>query len=183
MPACYYYDGVTAGILAEIRRDHDKIAYDFSAKTITAHADDFMFWGAKHSDYGYVENKRARATVCWLGQLLLGYEAPVTRFTQILNCKGENLTLFPIKQTGETTPYNVGINLKAIVLPGKAEEILLEPSYIVSDYLMLHVFAPIRRQDKVRRNGIDYEVLSVQGFTFKNQIVFLKLNCRRLLSR
>ena len=183
VPACDYYDGVTAGILAKIRRNHDKIAFDFSAKTISAHADEFMFWGVKHTDYGHVENKQAMATVCWLGQLLLGYEAPVTRFTQILNSKGENLTLFPIKQTGETTTYNVGINLKAIVLPGKAEEILLEPGYIVNDYLVLHVFTPIRRQDKVRRNGIDYEVLSVQGFTFKSQIVFLKLNCRRLLSR
>jgi hypothetical protein len=86
-----------------------------------------MFWGAKHTDYGHVENKPALATVCWLGQLLLGYEAPVTRFTQILNSKGENLTLFPIKQTGETTTYNLGINFKAIVLSGKAEEILLEP--------------------------------------------------------
>lgn len=46
--ACDYYDGVTAGILAKIRRTHDKPAYEFSAKTINKYADEFMFWGPKH---------------------------------------------------------------------------------------------------------------------------------------
>ena len=180
--ACDYYDGVTAGILARIRKAHDKIAYDFSVKTINAHADEFMFWGAKHADYGYVENKQAMATVCWLGQLLLDYEPPVTRFTQILNGKGENLTLYPIKQVGETVEYGAGVDLKAIVLPVKTEEILIEPGYLVNDYLVLHVFAPIRRHDKVCRKGMDYEVLTIQDFTFKGQVVFRKADCRRLQS-
>ena len=34
--ACDYYDGVTSGILGRIRKAHDKIAYDFSVKTIGA---------------------------------------------------------------------------------------------------------------------------------------------------
>jgi hypothetical protein len=179
---CDYYDGVAAGILAKIRQHHDKPAYEFSAKIINAHSDDFMFWGAKHANYAPVENKQAMATVCWLGQLLLGFEAPLTRFTQILNSKGENLMLYPITQTGEATAYGAGVDLKAIVIAGKAEEILLEPGYIVNDYLVLHVFAPIRRHDKISRNGTDYEVISIQDFTFKDQVAFHKATCRRLHS-
>ena len=117
--ACDYYDAVTSGILAKIRQHHDKPAYDFSAKTITTHADEFMFWGPKHANYAPVENKQAMATVCWLGELLLGYEPPLTRFTQVLNSKGENLTLNQITQTGETPAYGEDIDLKAIVLARK----------------------------------------------------------------
>jgi hypothetical protein len=177
---CDYYDGVTSGILSKIRKAHDKIAYDFSIKTINAHSGEFMFWGAKHANYGPVENKHAMATVCWLGQLLLNYEQPITRFTQILNAKGENLTLYPIKQVGETVRYGAGCDFKAIVLPAKIEEILIEPGYLLNDYVALHVFTPIRRHDKVRLKGTDYEAITVQDFTFKGQVVFRKANLRRL---
>jgi hypothetical protein len=183
VPACDYYDCVTAGILSQIRRDHDKPAYAFSVKIIGKQPDAFMFWGAKHADYGFVENKQAMATVCWLGQLLLGYEPRVTRFTQVLNSKGENLTVYPIVETGERTVYGEGIDVKAIVLPAKAEETLLEPGYVTSDYLTLHVFAPVRRLDKVCRSGVDYEILGVQDFTFKGDVAFRKAACRRLISQ
>ncbi|MFB3887954.1 MAG: hypothetical protein ACE14S_00560 [Candidatus Bathyarchaeia archaeon] len=179
--ACDYYDAVTAGILASIRRDHDKSAYDFSHRVISSHAAEFMFWGVKHADYAPVENKQATATVCWLGQMLLNYEAPVTRFTQVLNSKGENLTLQPVKEAGERTTYGEGIDIKAIVLPAKAEEILLEPGYVPNDYLVLHVFAPVRRGDKVCRNGVDYEILTVQDFAFKGETAYRKATCRRLM--
>src|SRR3990170_7741415 len=132
-PACDYYDGVTAGILARIRRDRDKSAYEFSKKIITAHPSEFMLWGVKHADYGFVENKQAMATVCWLSQFLLNYEAPVTRFTQVLNSKGESLTLRPLVEAGEKAVYGEGVDFKAIVLPWKSEEVLLEPGYITSD--------------------------------------------------
>ncbi|MBN1245817.1 hypothetical protein JXA31_09520, partial [Candidatus Bathyarchaeota archaeon] len=182
-PACDYYDNVTSGILSQIRRDHDKSAYEFSVKIISEHAGEFMFWGAKHADYSFVENKQAMATVCWIAQLLLSYEAPVTRFTQILNSKGENLTLHPIKEAGERTAYGEPVDVKAIVLPAKTEELLLEPGYVTGDYLSLHVFAPLRRRDKVRRNGEDYEILSVQEFTFKGETAFRKVACRRLITQ
>src|SRR4030067_1684445 len=97
------------------------------------------------------------ATVSWLAKLLVNYEAPVTRFTQILTSKGENLTLQPITDAGETASYGEAVDLKAIVLPWKAEEILLEPGYVASDYIVLHVFAPIRNGDLIRRNGADTE--------------------------
>jgi len=182
-PACDYYDAVTSGILAAMRRNHDKSAYDFSVKIIQAHPEEFMFWGVKHADFAFVENKQATATVCWLAQLLLGYKAPVTRFTQVLNSKGENLTLHPVVAAGERTAYGEGINIKGIVLPAKAEELLLEPGYVPNDYLVLHVFAPVRRGDKVRRNGVDYEVVSVQDYAFMGETAFRKATCRRLISQ
>jgi hypothetical protein len=182
-PACDYYDAVTAGILSRIRRDHDKTAYEFSQKIISKHAGEFMFWGAKQADYGLVENKQAMATVCWIAKMLLNYEAPVTRFTQILNGRGENLTLHPLTEAGEKTAYGEGVDVKAIVLPQKAEETLLEPGYVTNDYLVLHVFAPVRKGDKVSRNGVDYEILTVQEFTFKGDVAYRKAACRRLLSQ
>ena len=183
VPACDYYDNVTAGILSQIRRDHDKPAYAFSVKIIGTHPEKFMFWGARHADYSFVENKQAMVTVCWLAQLFLGYEAPATRFTQILSSKGENLMLYPVTEAGERTAYGAGIDVKAIVLPAKTEELLLEPGYVTSDYLTLHVFAPVRRHDKIRRNGEDYEVIGVQEFTFKGETAFLKAVCRRLITQ
>jgi hypothetical protein len=179
--ACDYYDNVTAGILSQLRRDHDKSAYEFSVKIISKHAGEFMFWGAKHSDYSPVENKQAMATVCWLSQLLLNYEASITRFTQILNSKGENVTLYPIKEAGERVAYGEGIDIKAIVLPAKAEEILLESGYVANNYFVINVFAPVRCRDKIRRNGEDYEILNVQQFAFKDEIVYRKATCRRLI--
>ena len=182
-PACDYYDNVTAGILGQMRRDHDKSAYEFSVKVIDKRQSEFMFWGAKHADYGFVENRQAMATVCWLSQLFLSYEAPATRFTQILNSKGEDLTLFPIKEAGERTAYGDGVDVKAIVLPAKAEEILLEPGYVTGNYLVLHVFAPVRCRDKIRRKGEDYEILSVQEFAFKGETAYRRATCRRLISQ
>jgi hypothetical protein len=180
-PACDYYDAVTAGILAAPRRDHDKPAYAFSAQIITAHADAFMFWGVKHADYAAVANVQAMATVCWLGKLFLGYEAPLTRFVQVLNSKGETVTLYPVVGLGEVTQYGEGTDLKAIVLPTKTEETLLEPGYLATDYLTLHVFAPVRRHDKLRCRGADYEAVTVQEFGFKGETAFRKVTLRRLL--
>ena len=178
--ACDYYDAVTSGILGKIRQRHDKPAYDFSAKLITKHANEFMFWGPKHADYAPIEDKQAMATVCWLGELLTGYQPPLTRFTQVLNSKGENLTLHQITETGETPTYGEAQNIKAIVLQGKTEETLIEPGYIINDCLVLHVFAPIRRHDKIIRNGIDYEVTAVQDFMLKDETAFRKATLRRL---
>ena len=182
-PACDYYDNVTAGILAQIRRDHDKSAYEFSVKIIAKQAEKFMFWGCKHADYSFVENKQAMVTVCWLAQLLLGYEPPTTRFTQILRSKGESITLYPLKSAGERPAYGAGTDVKAIILPTKAEALLLEPGYVADDYLLLHVFAPVRRRDKIRRNGEDYEILSVQDFTFKGEVALRKVLCRRIIGQ
>ena len=178
--ACDYYDAVTAGILANIRRDHDKPAYEFSTQIILELAEKFMFWGVKHADYSYVENKQAMATVCWLGQLLLGYEVPMTRFTQVLRGRGENLTLHPIVESGERVRYGSGVDIKAFVVPAKAEELLLEPGYVANDYLILFLFAPIRCHDKISRKGEGYEILSTQDYNIKGEFAYRKAICRRI---
>jgi hypothetical protein len=180
--ACDYYDAVTSGILAKIRMYHDKPAYDFSARLISKHSEEFMFWGPKQANYTPIENKQAMATVCWLGQLLVNHQTPLTPFTRILKNKGENLILHQITQTGEKPQYDEGIDVKAIVLPQKAEETLIEPGYITNDYLTIHVFAPIRRHDKVIRNGVAYEVTAIQDFMHKDEVAFRKAALRRLLN-
>jgi hypothetical protein len=180
-PACNYYDAVTSGILWRIRKNHDKPSYAFSLQIISKHQNEFMFWGVKHADYSFVENRQAMASVCWLARLFLNYEEPLTRFTQILRSKGEKITLFPIREAGETVSYGEGIDVSAIVSPARVEEILIEPGYIVSDYITVYVFTPLRQHDKIRRKGVDYTVLGVQTFDWKGETAYFKANCRRLM--
>jgi len=182
-PACDYYDAVTSGILWKIRKHHDKPSFTFSKQIIEKHQNEFMFWGVKHTDYSYVENKQAMATVCWLGLLFLNYEEPQTRFTQILRSKGENITLYPIREAAETVSYGEGIDIQAIVSPTRVEEVLIEPGYIVNDYLNVYAFAPLRQYDKIRRKGVDYEVLGVQALDFAGETAYFKANCRRLVGQ
>ena len=180
-PACDYYDAVTAGILWKIRKNHDKPSLQFSMKIIEKHPNEFMFWGVKHADYGYVENKKAMVTVCWLSLLHLKYEDPLTRFTQILKSKGENIILYPVREAFDKISYGEGIEIQAIVSPAKADEVLIESGYIIDDYVTIHVFAPIRYHDKIRRKGVDYEVLDIQEFDFQGEPLYRKAICRRLL--
>jgi len=180
-PACDYYDAVTSGILWKIRKNHDKSSFQFSMKTIDKHQSEFMFWGVKHADYSYVENKQAMATVAWLSSLYLNYEDPVTRFTQILHSTGENVILYPVRQATDIVTYGEGIDIKAVVSPTRVEEVLIEPGYIINDYLTIYVFAPVRHHDKIRRKGVDYEVLDIQEYDFKGETIYRKAVCRRLL--
>ena len=73
-PACDYYDSVTAGILSEIRRKHDRSSLEISVQTIMKHRESFMFWGVRFSDYSCVENSQAVISVAWLSIMLLDYE-------------------------------------------------------------------------------------------------------------
>jgi hypothetical protein len=181
--ACNYFDAVTSGILWKIRKNHDKPSFEFSMRITEKHAEEFMFWGVKHSDYGCVENKKAMATVCWLAQLFLNYEPPRTRFTQILRSKGENVTLFSVREAGDAVSYGEPLDVEAIVSPSRVEEVLIEPGYVVNDYVTVHTFTPLRRHDKLRRKGEDYEVLGVQSFDFNGETAHFKANCRRLVGQ
>jgi hypothetical protein len=180
-PACDYYDAVTSGILWRIRRNHDKPSFAFSKQIIAKYQNEFMFWGVRHSDYSPVENKWAIASVCWLARFFLNYEEPSTRFTQILHSKGETVTLYPIVEAGETVSYGEGLEIKAMVSPTRNDEILIEPGYIINDYITVYTFAPLRQHDKVRRKGGDYMVLGVQAFDWKGETAYFRANCRRLV--
>jgi hypothetical protein len=182
-PASDYYDAVTAGILWKIRKHHDKSSFEFSMEAVDRHQEEFMFWGVKFDDYSYVENKKAMATVAWLSLFYLNYEDPITRFTQILHSRGENVTLYPVREAADKVSYGEGIGIKALVSPARVEEVLLEPGYVINDYLVIHVFSPVRHHDKVRRRGVDYEVLDIQEFAFQGDVAYRKAVCRRLLGR
>lgn len=180
-PVSDYYDAVTAGILWKIRKNHDKSSLEFSMKIIDKHQDEFMFWGAKFTDYSYEENKQSTATVAWLSLLYLNYEVPITRFTQILRSKGENVILYPVRAAADQVSYGEAVDIQAIVNPARFEETIVEAGYIINDYLTIHVFAPIRHHDKIRRKGVDYEVLGPQEFAFQGDILYRKATLRRLL--
>lgn len=180
-PACDYYDAVTSGILWKIRSRYDKTALEFSMQIIDKHQDEFMFWGVKFTDYSYVENKQAMATVCWLSLLYINYSPPLTPFTRILRSKGENVALFSIREATDKVSYGEETTIKAIVSPARVEEVLIEPGYMINDFLTIYVFAPIRHHDKIRRRGVDYEVMDIQEFAFQSDIAYRKAVCRRLL--
>jgi hypothetical protein len=180
--ACDYYDAVTSGILWRIRNNHDQPSLELSVKVIGKHSEEFMFWGVKHADYSFVENKKAMATVCWLAQLFLNYEEPTTRFTRILRSKGEAVVLYPVRQAAATVDYGEPLDLLAIVSPLKAEQVMLEAGYYLSDYLAFYTFLPVRVHDKLRRQGEDYEVQTVTPFTFASQRFYFKSIARRLIA-
>jgi hypothetical protein len=182
-PACDYYDAVTSGILWKIRKHHDKPSFAFSKQIIDMHQEEFMFWGVKHADYSYVENKQAMATVCWLAELFLNYEEPLTPFSRILSSKGEKITLYAVREAAETVSYSEAVDIKAIVSPARIDEVLIEPGYIINDYLTVYTFTPLRQRDKIRRKGVDYEVLGVQAFDWKGETAYFKANCRRLIGQ
>jgi hypothetical protein len=150
-------------------------------KIIDKHQSDFMFWGVKHANYSPVENKWAMATVCWLARLFLNYEEPLTRFTQVLKAQGELVTLYPLVGVGEFTSYGESVDIQAIVSPARADEVLIEPGYIINDYITVYAFAPLRQHDKVHWKGVDYQVLSVQAFNWRGETAYFKAYCRRLI--
>lgn len=182
-PACDYYDAVTSGILWQIRKNHDKPSFAHSMKIIDKHQSEFMFWGVKHADYSPVENKQSMATVCWLGLFYLNYENPMTRFTQILPSKGEFITLYSICEAADKTTYGEPTEIAAIISPARVDEVLIEPGYIINDYITVYTFASLRIHDKIRCKGEDYEVQSVQAFHFAGEIAYFKSYCRRLIGQ
>ncbi len=176
-----YYDAVTSGILWKIRNNHDKPSLQLSIEVIGKHAGEFMFWGAKHADYSYVENKQALVTVCWLAQLFLNYERPETQFTKVLKSKGETVTLYPVIETAATITYGEILDLQAVVASLKTEQVMLEAGYYLNDYLAFYTFLPVRVHDKIRRQGEDYEIQTVISFAFANQRFYFKSIARRLI--
>jgi hypothetical protein len=181
-PACPYYDAITVGILWKVRKERDppsfKLAYDVAAK----YSDEFLYWGPLFTDYSPVTPQKAMANVTWLARMFLNYEDPLTRFTQILNSKGEAVLLYPIRQAVETVSYGEPFDLLAIVSAMRAEQVLLEPGYLLNDYLVFYTFISVRNHDKIRRKGEDYELQSVQPFTYENQTIYFKAVARRLLA-
>jgi len=181
-PDCKYYDAVTSGILGlQLRKNHEGISYEYAKKIVELHSDAFMYWGPVFTDYSPVENKKSVVTVSWLGRYLLQYSPVSNKFTQILNAYGEAVTFYSVIP-GETESYAEGIQIKAIVNPTRSTEILLEPGYVIDDYITIYVFAPLKHHDKLVHKSIPYVVLGVQDYRFQNDVMYLKASCRRLIS-
>ena len=179
--ACDYYDCVTSGILHDIRAVHDKPSLELSVQIINLHYEEFMFWGVKFVDWSSVENKQSTITVSWLGLLLLRYKPVKTLLTPVLNAGGENVTLYSIVEAGETVSYVEGITIKAVLKLALADEVVIEPGFMVTDFVKVYTVIPIRHHDKIMRNGVDYEVGSPQLFRFKGEPQYYAALCRRLV--
>jgi hypothetical protein len=181
--ACAYYDAVTSGILWKIRKEQDKPSYKFSMQLIQKYQNEFLFWGPQFTDYSPITQQKAMANVAWLARFFLNYQDPVTNFTRILDLQGENLLLYPVREAADQVTWGEGLTVKGTVTMGMAGEIMIEPGYLLQDYITVYSFLPVLVHDKVRRSGIDYEVLTVQLFNLNGEPEFYKSVCRRLISQ
>jgi hypothetical protein len=182
VPACAYYDAITSGILWKIRKERDQPSFKLAYQVIAKYSDEFLYWGPLFTDYSPVTAQKAMANVTWLARMLLNYSEPLTHFTRILSSKGEAVLLYPVRQAVETVSYGESLDVLAIVSPVRVEEVLLEAGYLVNDYLAFYTFVPVRHHDKIRRHGEDYEIQSMQPFTYENQPIYFKSIARRLLA-
>jgi hypothetical protein len=71
--------------------------------------------------------------------------------------------------------------VKALVSPSRADETVMEPGYVVTDYITVHTFAPIRHHHKLRHRGVDYEVGPVEEYSLQGQLMSRRAVCRRLI--
>ena len=183
-PACAYYDALTSGILWKIRAVHDKPSLALSMQIINKYQNEFLAsWGPVFTDYSPITAQKAMANTSWLAQLFLNYADPITNFTRILDLQGENLLLYSIREAAETVTYSEALSIKATVTVGTAGEIMIEPGYILEDHITVYTFLPIRVHDKIRRGGVDYEVLTVQRFDLNGDPEYYKSMCRRLIGQ
>lgn len=180
-PACDYYDGVTSGILWALRTAFDKPSLALSVQIIEGHVEEFKYWGVKFIDFSPIAVSQSTVTVSWLGHLFLNYTPALTSFTKILNQYGENIELLMIVQAGDPTTYYDPIPIKGVVRNTRTEEVLFEPGYVITDFLTIYTFIPVRHHDKIRRHGTDYEVMSLQLFRFEREPLYFRSICRRLL--
>jgi hypothetical protein len=181
-PACAYYDALTTGILWKIRKERDPPSFKLAHDVVSKYGDEFLYWGPVFTDYSPITAQKAMANVTWLARMFLNYQDPLTRFVQILNGKGEAVLLYPIRQAVETVSYGEPLDVLAIVSPVRVEEVLLEAGYLLNDYLAFYTFVPVRNHDKIRRKGEDYEIQTLQPFTYENQTIYFKSIARRLLA-
>jgi hypothetical protein len=180
-PMCAYYDAVTIGILAAIRAAHDKPSYALAMQVLNNHQSEFLFWGPLFTDYSPITPQKAMTNVSWLARFFLSYQEPATDFSNLVNLSGESLSLYPVQEAADQVTWGEALSLKAVVALGAVSEIVLEPGYITEDNITVYSLLPIRVHDKIRRNGVDYEVLTVQCFDINGDPQYYKSACRKLI--
>lgn len=181
-PACPYYDALTTGILWKIRKERDPPSFKLAYEIVKKYSDEFLYWGPVFTDYSPITPQKAMANGTWLARMFLNYEEPVTPVTRILRSKGEDVLLYPIRQAADKVTYSEPLDIQVIVSPVRVEEVLLEAGYLLNDYLAFYTFVPVRNHDKIRRRGEDYEIQTLQPFTYENQTIYFKSIARRLLA-
>jgi hypothetical protein len=181
-PACAYYDAVTIGILWKIRKERDPPSFKLAYQIVKKYSDEFLNWGPLFTDFSPITPQKAMANVSWIARMFLNYEEPSTQFTRILNSKGEQVLLYPVRQAVEAVDYGEPLDLLAVASALKAEQVLIAPGYYLDDYLAFYTFLPVRSHDKFRRQGEDYEVQTVTPFTYQNQRFYFKSVGRRLIA-
>ncbi|MGD0405130.1 MAG: hypothetical protein ABSB10_00555 [Candidatus Bathyarchaeia archaeon] len=181
MADCAYYDDLTIGILGTIRAVHDKPSYALAMQVLSNHQSDFLFWGPLFTDYSPITSQKAMANVTWLARFFLGYQEPSTDFNNLVNLSGETLSLFPVLEAADSVTWGEALSFKAVVALGAVGEVVLEPGYITEDNITVYSLLPVRVHDKIRRNGVDYEVLTVQCFDLNGDPQYYKSACRKLI--
>ena len=109
-------------------------------------------------------------------------------FPQILNQEGVTVT-WKKRQEGAADPDTGDLaitwtteDIKAIVQPASAEEIVFEPGYSVADYFRLFVTADIQQKDRVVWQGAEWEILPPEAFYFRGNLEYRTTLCRRLMT-
>jgi hypothetical protein len=139
-PACPYYDAVTIGILWKVRKERDSPSFKLAYQVAEKYSDEFLNWGPLFTDFSPITPQKAMANVSWIARMFLNYEEPSTQFTRILNSKGEQVLLYPLRHAVETVDYGEPLDLLAVVSALKAEQVLIEPGYYLDDYLAFYTF-------------------------------------------
>jgi len=112
----------------------------------------------------------------------------VTRFEQLLNREGENVTWHK-RQEGSVDPetgdravtWTIEV-VKAVVHSVSSGEILAEAGYTSEDYMRIFVNADIKHKDKITYNNREYEVLPPESVHFRGVLEHRTALCRRLIS-
>lgn len=104
----------------------------------------------------------------------------MTDFQTILEAEGETVTWYKRTVTGETISWSTE-NVKMIVQPVRAEEIILQSGYTLEDYVKVFTISAIKQKDKVLWESAQWEILPVQPIKLRGVIQYYKATCRRLL--
>ena len=123
------------------------------------------------------------ANVTWLARFFLSYQEPQTAMSSIISLSGENLQLYPVQEAADSVSYGDSLSFIGVVATGAAGEIMLEPGYLLQDFITVYSLLPIRVRDKIRRLGVDYEANTVQAFDANGDPQYYKTACRRLVTQ
>ena len=111
----------------------------------------------------------------------------MSRFQQILNREGENVTWHkrslgatPDPETGDLPVSWTTETIKAIVQPARVEEIIVEAGHTVEDYLRLFTTADIKHGDQITYRGERYEALTPEAYYFRGQLEYYTASCRKM---